>query len=183
MPGVMVATKTRVYNPSTHQKTVHMRKLRNTSTSDSITAGPAEQSRVSVYTMNLVQVLVHICSSAARKPFIYKDLMFLAWYYSRPMQLSDFDYELPEELIAQLPVKQRSGSRLLLLEAGEQVKLQDMLFTDLPSLLQPGDLLVFNDTRVMQARLFGRKSSGGKLEILIYSLRKRCNSHCVFRIF
>ena len=72
------------------------------------------------------------------------------------MQLSDFDYELPEELIAQFPVKQRSGSRLLLLDAAGQGMLRDMMFTGLPSLLQPGDLLVFNDTRVMQARLFGR---------------------------
>lgn len=83
------------------------------------------------------------------------------------MRLSDFDYELPEELIAQFPIEQRGGSRLLLLDAGQQENLQDMMFSELPKLLRPGDLLVFNDTRVMQARLFGRKSSGGKFELLI----------------
>ncbi|MEN8166080.1 MAG: tRNA preQ1(34) S-adenosylmethionine ribosyltransferase-isomerase QueA [Pseudomonadota bacterium] len=82
------------------------------------------------------------------------------------MQLSDFDYELPEELIAQFPIKQRSGSRLLVLEAPGR-PLRDLLFTDLPALLRAGDLLVFNDTRVMQARLFGRKVSGGRLELLV----------------
>ena len=88
------------------------------------------------------------------------------------MRLSDFDYELPEALIAQYPAEQRGGSRLLLLDAERKVKLRDMLFAELPELLQPGDLLVFNDTRVMQARLFGRKSSGGKLELLIERILK-----------
>ncbi len=82
------------------------------------------------------------------------------------MQLSDFDYELPEELIAQFPANERSGSRLLVLEAPGR-PLRDLRFTDLPALLRAGDLLVFNDTRVMQARLFGRKVSGGRLELLV----------------
>ncbi|MES9970034.1 MAG: tRNA preQ1(34) S-adenosylmethionine ribosyltransferase-isomerase QueA [Candidatus Thiodiazotropha sp.] len=82
------------------------------------------------------------------------------------MQLSDFDYHLPEELIAQFPHKERSGSRLLGLLHGE-VLAKDLLFTDLPSLLTPGDLLVLNNTRVMRARLYGNKQSGGKVEILI----------------
>ena len=83
------------------------------------------------------------------------------------MRLSDFDYELPEELIAQFPTEQRGDSRLLVMAADRGDGLRDMLFGDLPSLLHPGDLLVFNDTRVMQARLFGKKVSGGRVELLI----------------
>jgi len=80
------------------------------------------------------------------------------------MQLSDFDYPLPEELIAQHPPEERSASRLLHV-AGTH--LSDRQFTDLPELLRAGDLLVFNNTRVIAARLFGRKESGGKVEVLI----------------
>lgn len=78
--------------------------------------------------------------------------------------LSDFDFTLPPELIAQLPLPQRSGSRLL------QVKdsaLIDSAFTDIVSLLEAGDLLVFNDTRVLKARFFGVKETGGKVEVLV----------------
>jgi S-adenosylmethionine:tRNA ribosyltransferase-isomerase len=82
------------------------------------------------------------------------------------MQLSDFDYHLPEELIAQFPSKERSGSRLLGLLPGE-TQPKDLMFTDLPSLLQVGDLLVVNNTQVMRARLYGNKLSGGKVEVLI----------------
>jgi S-adenosylmethionine:tRNA ribosyltransferase-isomerase len=82
------------------------------------------------------------------------------------MRLTDFDYHLPEELIAQYPMTDRSGSRLLgLLEGDSQPR--DLTFRDLPSLLRPGDLMVFNNTRVMQARLFGRKQTGGRVELLI----------------
>ena len=82
------------------------------------------------------------------------------------MKISDFDYDLPERLIAQLPLQRRSDSRLLSLNpvSGE---IEDRQFTDLADLLQPGDLLVFNDTRVIPARLFGRKQSGGKVEVLV----------------
>lgn len=83
------------------------------------------------------------------------------------MQLSDFDYPLPEELIAQHPPAERSGSRLLQLLEGQP---RDRRFTDLPELLREGDLLVFNDTRVMSARLFGHKQTGGRVEILIERL-------------
>jgi S-adenosylmethionine:tRNA ribosyltransferase-isomerase len=86
------------------------------------------------------------------------------------MQRSDFHFELPHELIAQQPPPQRSASRLLLLDQGE---LRDLRFADLPRLLRPGDLLIFNDTRVIPARLFARKSSGGKVEILIERLLDR----------
>lgn len=82
------------------------------------------------------------------------------------MQLSDFDYHLPVDLIAQFPQADRGGSRLLALLRGEAAP-KDLMFTDLTSLLQPGDLLVLNDTRVMQARLYGSKSSGGKVEVLV----------------
>jgi S-adenosylmethionine:tRNA ribosyltransferase-isomerase len=82
------------------------------------------------------------------------------------MRLTDFDYHLPEELIAQFPVKDRSGSRLLGLLDGE-LQPRDFAFRELPSLLRSGDLMVFNNTRVLQARLFGRKATGGKVELLI----------------
>ena len=78
--------------------------------------------------------------------------------------LSDFDFVLPEQLIAQHPAPERSGSRLLDGRAPTPV---DRVFRELPALLQPGDLLVFNDTRVVKARVFGEKASGGKLELLI----------------
>ncbi len=78
--------------------------------------------------------------------------------------LGDFDFALPDELIAQHPAAQRSASRLL--DGREPVPV-DRRFTDLPGLLLPGDLLVFNDTKVVKARLFGQKASGGKLELLI----------------
>ena len=78
--------------------------------------------------------------------------------------LNDFDFALPPELVAQHPPEQRSGSRLL--DARAPV-LADCQFTDLPHLLMPDDLLVFNDTKVVKARLFGHKASGGALELLI----------------
>lgn len=78
--------------------------------------------------------------------------------------LSDFDFVLPPELIAQHPAPERSASRLL---DGRAIQPVDRIFKDLPGLLQPGDLLVFNDTRVVKARVFGEKTSGGKVELLI----------------
>lgn len=83
---------------------------------------------------------------------------------SRTFTLSDFDFDLPELLIAQQPAPERSSSRLL---DGRALPPTDRIFRELPDLLQPGDLLVFNDTRVVKARLFGEKASGGKLELLI----------------
>ncbi|WP_137891977.1 tRNA preQ1(34) S-adenosylmethionine ribosyltransferase-isomerase QueA [Ramlibacter sp. 2FC] len=82
----------------------------------------------------------------------------------RAFSLSDFDFALPPELIAQHPAPERSGSRLL---DGRGPNPVDRIFRELPALLSPGDLLVFNDTRVVKARLFGEKASGGKLELLI----------------
>ncbi len=80
------------------------------------------------------------------------------------MQLSDFHYRLPEELIAQEPLAMRSASRLLCLTGD---KLQHRQFSDLPELLREGDHLVLNNTRVIPARLFGKKSTGGQLEVLL----------------
>ena len=82
----------------------------------------------------------------------------------RVFTLSDFDFSLPPELIAQHPAPERSASRLL---DGRAMQPVDRIFRELPALLQPGDLLVFNDTRVVKARIFGEKASGGKLELLI----------------
>lgn len=83
---------------------------------------------------------------------------------SRPFTLADFDFELPPELIAQHPAAERSASRLL---DGTGPAPIDRIFKELPSLLRAGDLLVFNDTQVIKARLFGEKSTGGKVELLV----------------
>ena len=83
----------------------------------------------------------------------------------RPMRRQDFTYALPEALIAQQPLPQRTASRLLYLPAAGPR--QDLVFTDLAALLRPGDLLVLNDTRVIRARLRGRRDSGGRVEALI----------------
>ncbi len=82
------------------------------------------------------------------------------------LKKSDFHYDLPVGLIAQQPLPRRSASRLLVADAVRR-DLSDRAFHDLPQLLEPGDLLVFNDTRVLPARLFGRKSSGGAVEIML----------------
>ena len=82
----------------------------------------------------------------------------------RLFSLSDFDFHLPPELIAQHPASERSSSRLL---DGSEPEPIDRIFKSLPELMQAGDLLVFNDTQVVKARLFGEKSTGGKVELLI----------------
>ncbi len=82
-----------------------------------------------------------------------------------PLSLADFHYELPDELIAQHPPAVRGESRLLHLDADS--RLHDRAFADLVALVRPNDLLVFNDTRVIKARLRGHKASGGKVEVLV----------------
>jgi S-adenosylmethionine:tRNA ribosyltransferase-isomerase len=82
----------------------------------------------------------------------------------RNFTVGDFDFALPPELIAQHPAPERSASRLLDATGPQAV---DRIFRDLPALLEPGDLLVFNDTKVVKARLFGEKPTGGKVELLI----------------
>ena len=87
------------------------------------------------------------------------------------LSVNDYDYDLPETLIARYPLEQRSASRLLYLPNDNPLNhLQDKLFTDLPDLLNAGDLIVFNDTKVMKARLFGQKDTGGKVEVLVERL-------------
>ncbi|NCT72363.1 MAG: tRNA preQ1(34) S-adenosylmethionine ribosyltransferase-isomerase QueA [Xanthomonadaceae bacterium] len=85
------------------------------------------------------------------------------------MKKSDFHFDLPEALIAQSPLPERSASRLLVVPPGD-APFADRHVRDLPEFLRPGDLLVFNDTRVIPARLFGQKESGGRVEILIERL-------------
>src|ERR1700733_13929176 len=82
------------------------------------------------------------------------------------MELRDFSYEIPPDRVAQAPLAERSASRLLALD-GRGGTYRDLRMRDLPRLMQPGDLLVFNDTRVITARLLGKKYSGGRVEILL----------------
>jgi S-adenosylmethionine:tRNA ribosyltransferase-isomerase len=82
------------------------------------------------------------------------------------MHLSDFDYQLPNELIARFPPRNRRDSRLLVADAASD-RIVDSQFARLPEMLRAGDLLVFNDTRVIRARVYGRKSTGGQVEVLI----------------
>jgi len=82
------------------------------------------------------------------------------------MRTTDFDFYLPDDLIAQFPAKERSASRLLRLD-GKTGKLADEKFIDLPEFIAPGDLLVFNNTKVIKARLAGSKATGGQIEALI----------------
>ncbi|CDH32863.1 tRNA preQ1(34) S-adenosylmethionine ribosyltransferase-isomerase QueA [Xenorhabdus bovienii] len=94
------------------------------------------------------------------------------------MRVADFTFELPEELIAHYPQPQRSGCRLLTLD-GKTGGLTHGIFTDVLDKLEAGDLLVFNNTRVIPARLFGRKATGGKLEVLVERMldNKRVLAH------
>lgn len=85
-------------------------------------------------------------------------------YNRGPMRVADFDFDLPDELIAQFPPAVRGASRLLHVNGDA---LADRRFADLPALLAPGDLLILNDTRVIKARLFGQKDSGGRVELLV----------------
>jgi S-adenosylmethionine:tRNA ribosyltransferase-isomerase len=87
------------------------------------------------------------------------------------MNLSDFDYILPQELIAQYPVKERDAARLMVVNRKEGT-IEDMLFKDITHYLCKDDLLVLNDTRVVRARLFGARHTGGKVEILLLHRKK-----------
>ncbi|MFA5402682.1 MAG: S-adenosylmethionine:tRNA ribosyltransferase-isomerase, partial [Candidatus Omnitrophota bacterium] len=82
------------------------------------------------------------------------------------MQLSNFDYGLPKELIAQYPLKEREGARLMVVKRSSNTA-EDGIFKDFPAYLKKGDLLVLNDTRVLTCRLIGHKATGGKVEILL----------------
>jgi len=91
----------------------------------------------------------------------------------KPYRLSDFDFDLPSELIAQVPAPERSGSRLLHVAGA---RLVDLAFGALPELLVPGDLLVFNDTRVVRSRIVGRKHSGGRVELMLERIVAPCEA-------
>lgn len=92
------------------------------------------------------------------------------------MQLSDFSYHLPEELIAHYPLSERSASRLLYLDAAGQF--HDQHFTDLLDLIDTGDVLILNDTKVMKARLKGKRASGGAIEVLVERLISPNTAYC-----
>jgi len=92
------------------------------------------------------------------------------------MQLSDFSFDLPDELIARYPLEQRSASRLLHLDAEGQY--HDHQFTDILDLLNEGDLLILNDTKVMKARLKGKRASGGAVEVLVERMMDQFIAHC-----
>lgn len=92
------------------------------------------------------------------------------------MQLSDFSFDLPDELIARYPLEQRSASRLLHLDVEGQY--HDHQFTDILDLLNEGDLLVLNDTKVMKARLKGKRASGGAVEVLVERMMDQFIAHC-----
>jgi S-adenosylmethionine:tRNA ribosyltransferase-isomerase len=91
----------------------------------------------------------------------------------KPYRLSDFNFDLPSELIAQVPAPERSGSRLLRVSG---TGLLDLSFGALPELLVPGDLLVFNDTRVVRSRIVGRKHSGGRVELMLERIVAPCEA-------
>lgn len=86
------------------------------------------------------------------------------------MKTSDFHFDLPEHLIAQAPLPDRSGSRMLVLD-GPTGNVSHRQFLEIDALVQSGDLLVFNNTRVIPARLYGQKQTGGRVEILIERLK------------
>jgi S-adenosylmethionine:tRNA ribosyltransferase-isomerase len=94
------------------------------------------------------------------------------------MRVSDFDYALPEELVAQHPAAERAASRLLHLD-GASGALEDLVFADLPRLVPPGEVLVLNDTRVIKARLFGRKSTGGRVEVFVERILAEREASCL----
>ena len=95
------------------------------------------------------------------------------------MQLSDFNFDLPDELIARYPLETRSASRLLHLNANGSY--QDYHFTDILDLFEEGDLLVLNDTKVMKARLKGKRASGGAVEVLVERIFDQTTAHCYIK--
>jgi len=95
------------------------------------------------------------------------------------MRLSEFDYTLPEELVAQHPAAERARSRLLHLNGGGA--LHDRRFAELPGLIEPQDVVVLNDTRVIKARLFGRKPTGGKVEVFVERIVAECEALALAR--
>jgi S-adenosylmethionine:tRNA ribosyltransferase-isomerase len=91
------------------------------------------------------------------------------------MKIQDFDFDLPPELIAQFPAERRASSRMLHLEGSTGI-LRDALFIDLPRYVHAGDVMVFNDTRVIKARLYGIKDTGGSVEVMV---ERVLDAHCI----
>jgi S-adenosylmethionine:tRNA ribosyltransferase-isomerase len=96
------------------------------------------------------------------------------------MKTAEFDYALPEDLIAQRPLPERGASRLLHLD-GATGAIEDLQFKDLSRLITPGDLIVVNDTRVVKARLFGHKETGGRIEVFIERIVAECEALALMR--
>ena len=96
------------------------------------------------------------------------------------MNIDEFNYNLPENLIAQSPLKERRDSRLLIIDPTQQT-LQDSFFKDFTSHLNSNDLVIFNDTKVIKARLFGKKLSGGKVELLIERIIDNTNATALIK--
>jgi S-adenosylmethionine:tRNA ribosyltransferase-isomerase len=94
------------------------------------------------------------------------------------MKIQDFDFDLPPELIAQFPIEHRVSSRMLRLDGSAGV-MQDSQFADLPGFVHAGDVMVFNDTRVIKARLYGVKDTGGKVEVLV---ERVLDAHCALAV-
>lgn len=94
------------------------------------------------------------------------------------MKVQDFDFDLPPELITQFPAEERASSRMLHLEGSSGV-LRDVMFADLPRYLRAGDVIVFNDTRVIKARLYGVKGSGGRVEVMV---ERVLDAHCALAV-
>ena len=97
------------------------------------------------------------------------------------MKLTDFNYELPERLIAQVPIEKRDESRLMVLDREKQT-IENKTFKDIIDYLKPGDCLVRNNTKVLPARLYGRKETGAVLEVLLlYKLWGQLNSYLLLK--
>ena len=96
------------------------------------------------------------------------------------MNIDDFNYNLPENLIAQSPLKERRDSKLLIINPTEHT-LQDSLFKQFTSHLRSNDLVIFNDTKVIKARLFGKKLTGGKVELLIERILDNTNATALIK--
>ena len=96
------------------------------------------------------------------------------------MNIDDFNYNLPENLIAQSPLKERRDSRLLIINPTQHT-LQDSFFKDFTSHLSSNDLVIFNDTKVIKARLFGKKLTGGNVELLIERILDNTNATALIK--
>jgi S-adenosylmethionine:tRNA ribosyltransferase-isomerase len=141
-------------------------------------AGFAQRGVVTLDNLATIAVLPRDCIVPCTRPDQPPQNFHQVFNITRRMYtLSDFDFELPQELIAQTPLAERSASRLLHVAQ----PIADRAFADIVDLLAPGDLLVFNDTRVLKARFFGVKETGGKVEVLIERVIDQRHVHAQVR--